>query len=301
MAELLKSATKLIPADPVTIAASVAAVVALSLLFSRKRRTSYKGKTVVITGASAGIGEELAIQYARLGANLVLAARRTEDLNAVRDRCAKLGVKAIAVKTDVSQEDDAKNLVAAAIKEFGSIDVLLLNAGVGCLLRVGDVTDVEPIRRMFDINYWGCVYPTIHALPHLRKSKGTVIGISSLASIVPTPRRAFYGASKKAINAFFECLRQEEDDIQVTIVCPGFVMSQIHDRAYTGGAPLKREVGHFMSAETAANIIIDAGATGKQIEIMTASGKIGYMLYPFLPKIIQRLAKAKSERSVKMD
>jgi len=264
------------------------------------RKSFYKGRTVVLTGASAGIGEELALILAGYGAKLVLSARRVEKLEAVVEKCKKLGAEAIAVPTDVSKESDCKNLIETAVKKFGSIDVLLLNAGTGCLMKLAEVNDMKPYRDTFDINFWGYVYPTHQALSYLRQSKGTVIAISSLAAKLPTPRRCAYGASKAAVHSFFDCLRMEEPAIQFSIVCPGFVLTEIHDRAFTpGNKKLERERGNFMTANEASHIILNAAADKKDLTIMTLKANFAIYVRPFFTKFIDALALKHAEQSVK--
>jgi len=262
------------------------------------KKKSYKGKVVVITGASSGIGEELAIQFAKLGSKLVLAARRIENLESLVSKCKKLGTDAIAVRTDVSKESDCKELVDATIKKYGTLDVLVLNAGVGCIMKLSEAEDMKAFRDTMEINFWGYVYPTYHALSSLRKSKGTIIAISSLAAILPTPRRNVYGASKAAVITFLNCLRQEESAIQITIVCPGFVKTEIHDHAHTpGNEKLHRELGNFMSATECANITIDCAANGVQLHVMTLKARIAYYFRPFITKFVDKLAKNHAEAS----
>eukprot|EP01118_Nematostelium_gracile_P007518 TRINITY_DN2451_c0_g1_i3.p1 TRINITY_DN2451_c0_g1~~TRINITY_DN2451_c0_g1_i3.p1 ORF type:complete len:302 (-),score=86.92 TRINITY_DN2451_c0_g1_i3:17-922(-) len=267
-------------------------------LFPRKRQ-NYKGKSIIITGASSGIGEELAVQYAKLGARLVLAARRIDRLNDLVNKCKSLGAAdAIAVQVDVTKESDCKNLIDKTIQAYAAIDLLLLNAGQSCLIKVSELTDLYPYRQTMEINYWGYVYPTIYALPFLRTSHGTITVISSLSAIFPTPRRAAYSASKLAVHGFFNCLRTEEPNIQVTIVAPGFVMSEIHDKAFSV-SKLEREKKKFMSTPECASIIIDAAATGKREEIMTTSAKFANIARVFFPTLIEKMVLKRSEDSVK--
>jgi len=285
----------------VGLAGTLSLALLYRLLFGRTKRTSYKGKCVVLTGASSGIGEQLAYQFAAQGARLVLAARRVDMLGAVLQKCKELGGEAIAVPTDVAKPTDCKNLVDAAVKAYGTIDLLLLNAGVGCLLQVNDLVasnDFSPYRQTMEVNYWGSVYPTVYALPYLRKSHGTVLSISSLASKFATPGRAGYSASKCAINGFLSCLRVEEKDIHVCTVCPGFVVSEIHEHAFKAKA-MEREIGTFMSAEQAAKIIIDAGATRKRELIMTLSANFGVYASLFFPTFVDNLAVRKAQNSFK--
>jgi len=265
-----------------------------------RKRANYKGKVVVITGASTGIGEQLAIQFAKLGSKLVLAARGKEKLEKVEKECQSYGAQTLIFPMDVSEEKQCKKLIEEAVNRFGVIDVLLLNAGVGCLMKLSETLDVTPYKTTMDINFWGYVYPAYYALPFLRKAHGTVIVISSLASKNPVPRRAAYAASKCAVNAFFDVMRVEEPNIQVTTVYPGFVLSDLHDRAYKPPeANLQRHKEKFMTADTCASLIIQAAAEGRREEIMTFKAKLSHFLRPFIPGILDHLSSKYSESSVK--
>lgn len=280
----------------------VAIIITISVFykfFKKATRKSYQGKVVIITGASSGIGEALALEFAKQKLKLVLAARRVDRLEEVVKRCKSLGSEAIVIPTDVAKQADCKNLIEKTVQTFGQVDVLVLNAGIGCLLKADEFTeDFSELKRIWDVNYWGCVYPTHYALQQLRKSHGTVISISSLASKFPTPRRTIYGSTKSAVNAFFNCLRVEEPNIQFTNICPGFVLSEIHDKAVSRG-PLHREKGSFMTAERCAEIIVEAAAEGRREEVMTPLGKAGVYMNVFAPSLVDWLAMKKAEASVK--
>jgi len=267
--------------------------------FKISKLNLYKGKTVVITGASSGIGEEMAYQFAELGSNLVLAARRLDTLEGVVKKCQQFGVRAIAVKTDVAVESDCKTLVDNAVKTFGSIDVLVLNAGKGCLMRLDEAKDLKPYRDVMAINYWGYVYPTYYALEQLKQSNGTIIAVSSLSAKLATPRRSAYAASKAAVHGFFDRLRLEVPNVQITLVAPGFVLTELHDTAFTPGKKLEREKGNFMTVKECTKIIIDSAANKQQEVIMTFKGSLAAKLRPFFPSFIDSLTKRHAEKSVK--
>jgi len=284
------------------IAASISFFAVYAVILT-SRGKSFKGKVVVITGCSSGIGEELAYKYAKHGSKLVLAARRIEKLRTIVDQCNVIGQEsggvATAVATDVTNEEECGHLINEAVKLYNAIDLLILNAGQGCLMKVADMNDTKPLRHAMEVNFWGSVYPTIKALPHLRKAGGAVCVISSLASILPTPRRALYGASKSAVNIFFSSLRSEEPTIHVTIVCPGFVSTEFHQNSYTAsGGPLKRKTRNFMTPKECASLIARAVAEGKREYIMSASGRLGNYLRPFLPGAVDRFSANHAEKSV---
>jgi NAD(P)-dependent dehydrogenase (short-subunit alcohol dehydrogenase family) len=138
-------------------------------------------QVVAITGASKGIGAELARQLAAKGSKLVLAARSEAELESVAADCRKAGASVVVVKADVAVERDCQAMVAGAITAFGRLDALVNNAGATMWARFEDIRDLSTLERIMQVNYMGAVYCTRHALPHLRQSKGLLVGISSLA------------------------------------------------------------------------------------------------------------------------
>src|SRR5262252_6221496 len=155
---------------------------------------------IIITGASKGIGAELARQMAARGARLVLAARNEAELTAVADECRKLGATGvITVKCDVAVEHDCQTLVTAALLAFGRIDVLVNNAGISMWARFEDIRDLSILDRIMRVNYMGAVFCTAHALPHLKATQGRIVGIASLAGRTGVPTRTGYSASKHAM------------------------------------------------------------------------------------------------------
>src|SRR5215831_1104573 len=155
-----------------------------------------KDKVVVITGASKGIGAELARQLAAKGARLVLAARSEKELEGVAAECREVGAQVVAVRADVTSERECQAIVAGATTAFGQLDVLVNNAGATMWARFEDVQDMSILERIMQVNYMGAVYCTHHALPHLKQSKGRIVGISSLAGKVGVPTRTGYSAAK---------------------------------------------------------------------------------------------------------
>ncbi|HVF15991.1 MAG TPA: SDR family oxidoreductase, partial [Steroidobacteraceae bacterium] len=221
---------------------------------------------MVLTGASAGIGLELARQLAQQQACLVLAARDAALLETAAARCRELGAKAIAVPTDVSDKAQCEKLIERALAEFGRIDTLINNAGISMHARFDELKDIEAVDRITAINYLGSVYCTFYALPHLKKTSGRIVGMSSLAGRNGVPTRTIYSATKHAMMGFFDSLRIElrEDRVSVTVIYPGFVSTDIAERAIgPDGRPLgtrpvsKRDA---MSAEECARRTLDAAA-----------------------------------------
>ena len=137
-----------------------------------------QNKVVIITGASSGIGKALAEKYASKGWDLVLAARRIERLHELKSQLKDVNV--LTVKTDVTQEADCKYLIDSAFREFGRIDVLINNAGISMRASIEDV-EIDVLRKLMDVNYWGTVYCTKFALPHLLAKKGSLVGVISVS------------------------------------------------------------------------------------------------------------------------
>ncbi|KAF7134241.1 hypothetical protein RHSIM_Rhsim08G0192100 [Rhododendron simsii] len=192
------------------------------------------GKVVLITGASSGIGEHLAYEYARRGAYLALSARRENRLRSVADRALELGAPdVIAVRADVSRVDDCRRFVEEAVNHYGRLDHVVNNAGISHVCMLEEVDDVTNLRPVMDINFWGSVYTTRFAAPHLRNTGGKIIALSSSALWLTLPRMSIYNASKAAMFALFETLRVEfAPEIHITIVTPGFIESELTQGKY---------------------------------------------------------------------
>ncbi|XP_010249449.1 PREDICTED: 11-beta-hydroxysteroid dehydrogenase 1B-like [Nelumbo nucifera] len=187
------------------------------------------GKVVLITGASSGIGEQLAYQYAKRGARLLLVARRKNCLQEVAEKARGFGSPdVVVVQADVSKVDDCKRFVDEAISHFGRMDHLVSNAGIASVCMFEDSSDITKFAPIMDTNFWGSVYTAYFAVPHLRKSKGKIIVNASSAGWLPLPRMSVYNASKAAVINFYETLRVELGrDIGITIVTPGFTESEM--------------------------------------------------------------------------
>jgi len=188
-----------------------------------------KGKVVVITGASSGLGEAAARLLSSEGACVMLGARRLDRLNFLADELNRSGGKAVAVVTDVTQRDQVKRLVDIAVEKFGRIDVLINNAGLmphSPLERL----KVEEWERMIDVNIKGVLYGIAAALPHMKRQKsGHIINVSSVAGHKVTPAGAVYSATKHAVRALSEGLRQELKpyNLRTTIISPGAVATEL--------------------------------------------------------------------------
>jgi short-subunit dehydrogenase len=256
-----------------------------------------RDKVVAITGASKGIGAELARQLAAKGVRLVLAARSEKELDEVAAECRKAGASVVCVKADVTMERDCQSIVSGAVVAFGRLDMIVNNAGASMWARFEDIDDMSILKRLMDVNYMGAVYCTKHALPHLRDSKGLIVGISSLAGRTGVPTRTGYSAAKHAMTGFFDSLRIELDGsgVGVTMIYPGFVSTGIRENA-TGpdGKPIMVspvKEGEVMSVQDCARRIATAMERREREVVMTARGKIGLFLKLFAPSLIDRMAK----------
>lgn len=254
-------------------------------------------KTVILTGASAGIGRSLAIALAQQGANLVLAARNQTALESVVSACTEAGGKAIAVPTDVSQPQACQQLIERAIATFGQIDVLVNNAGISMLTRFDQITDLTIFEQVMQVNYLGAVYCTHYALPYLKASQGLLVAISSLCGKTAIPTRSGYVASKHAMQGFFDTLRIElrGSGVHVLVVSPGFVATDIRQRALgANGQPLgqspRDESQGNMSVAECVRQIVQAMEQRKRDYPMTWKGKVIPWAKLLLPRLVDRLA-----------
>ncbi|RZK39546.1 MAG: SDR family oxidoreductase [Pedobacter sp.] len=266
---------------------------------------NFKDKTVIITGASSGIGKALAEELAQRGANLVLGARQFVTLCEITAGLeAKYGVKALAVQTDVSKEEDCKTLVHQAVATFGKIDVLINNAGLSMRALFNDL-DLSVIKNLMDVNFWGTVYCTKYALPEILKTKGSIVAVSSIAGYRGLPGRTGYSSSKFAMNGFMEALRTEllKTDVHVMVACPGFTTSNIRVTALSKDGAVHGETSmeeaKMMSAEEVAVRISDGIAARKRTLVMTRQGKLAVWMNKLFPaftdkKVFELFSKEKN-------
>ena len=253
-----------------------------------------KSKTVIITGASSGIGLACAKAFARQGANLVLGARRYVDLCEIAQSLEKKhDIRAVAVQCDVAKEADCQGLVEQAIAIFGGVDVLVNNAGISMRALFSDL-DLAVLHRLMDVNFWGTVYCTKHAMAELLRSKGSVVAVSSIAGFRGLPGRTGYSASKFAINGFMESLRVEnlKNGLHVMVACPGFTTSNIRQTALNQQGQAHGETsmdeGNMMSAEEVAERIVHGVTHRKRTLVMTRQGKLAVLMNKLLPTWVDK-------------
>lgn len=252
-----------------------------------------RNKVVVITGASSGIGYALAKEFASKGVRLSLGARRTELLEKLKDELP--GTEILIQKTDVSIENDCRMLIEETIKRFGQIDILVNNAGISMRALFEDV-DLKVIRQLMDVNFYGTVYCTKYALPYLLITKGSLVGVISIAGYVGLPGRTGYSASKFAIRGFLDSLRIEnlKKGLHVLVAAPGFTASEVRKVALTtdgsqqGETP--RDESKMMSSEECAFHIVNAVRKRKRELILTfTEGKLTVFLGKLFPSLLDKL------------
>lgn len=252
-----------------------------------------KNKVVIITGASSGIGEACAIAYASNGAKIVIAARNIEKLNNVANKIREIGAEVLSVKCDVSIKEDCKKLTEQTIAEFGRIDILINNAGISMRAIFNDM-ELDVMEKIMAINFFGTVYCTKFALPHILKNKGSVVGVSSIAGYVGLPARTGYSASKYAMQGFLDALRTEnlKTGLHVMIACPGFTASNIRNTALSkdGSAQSEspRDEAKMMTAEQVADFIMKGIEKKKRTLVLTSQGKLVVLLSKFFPKFVEK-------------
>ncbi|KAM0934995.1 putative 11-beta-hydroxysteroid dehydrogenase [Dioscorea sansibarensis] len=258
-------------------------------------------KAVIITGASSGIGEHLAYEYAKKGANLVLVAKRERSLREVADQAQGLGAPdVLIVPADVSNYDDCQRFIEAAVNRFGRLDHLVNNAGISHACMFEEVSNVKNFTTLMDVNFWGSVYATYLAVPHLKKTRGKIIVNASAGGWLPYPRMSFYNASKSAMINFFETLRVEfGSEIGITIVTAGWTESEMTKGKFLAGdgklvvdqemRDVQMGLNPVICSEECAKAIVDAARRGKHYLTVPTWIGVMYLWRVFVPEVIDLL------------
>ena len=256
-------------------------------------KEKFTDKVAIVTGASSGIGEATAREFARYGSRVVLAARRTGRLDAIVRNIEEEGGTAIWVETDVSKEEDCKKLISKTVEEFGKIDILINNAGLSMRSTFLDV-DLDVLHRLMNVNFWGTVYCTKYALPHLISQKGSLVGVSSVAGFHGLPGRTGYSASKFAMHGFLETVRIENlrTGLHVMIIAPGFTSTEIRTHALKADgtkqdeSPRKEE--DLMEPEYVARWILKGLIKKKRNKLLTWDGRLTALFQRIIPELVDR-------------
>ena len=252
----------------------------------------FKNKVVAITGGTSGIGEALIEMLLPLGAKVGTCGRNQSKLYDLQLKYHSLPFHCVVA--DVSKLNDCKMFIDSTIKQFGSIDILINNAGISMRALLKDA-DFEVFRRTMDINYFGTVYCTKLALESIIKTKGSIVGVSSIAGFRGLPGRSGYSASKFALNGWLEAIRTElvKDDVNVLCVCPGFTRSNIRNAALNENAEAtgesKMDEEKMMSPEECASHILNAIEKRKRTLILTSTGKRAVFMNKFFPSFTDKL------------
>ena len=252
-----------------------------------------KDKVVIITGGSSGIGKALAHEFGMRGSKVMITGRNGYNLEKAVNELTDKGVDIVGFRGDVSIEDDNRRMAADAVERFGTIDLLVNNAGIS-MRALFEETDVDVVRRVMDTNFFGMVYATKYCMPEIIRNRGSIIGVSSIAGFRGLPGRTGYSASKFALNGFLEALRLElsPKGTHVLTACPGFTSTNIRIKALTkngatqGESP--REESHMMSAEECAQRIYVATLKRKRTLVLTTEGKLTVFMNKWLPGLVDR-------------
>jgi short-subunit dehydrogenase len=254
-----------------------------------------RSKSVVITGAGSGIGAALARRFARAGWRLGLLDREEERVRQVAEELRAGGASAVAVRCDVTRLEECQTALDAVRDAYGGIDVLINNAGITHVGRFRE-TDVDVIRRVMEVNFFGSVHCTKAALPDLIERRGQIIVLSSVAGLAPLATRTGYSASKHALHGFFESLRVEhsKDGLAVTLVCPSFVRTRIGDHALAadGGAAMRDArtgVRGAIEPDVVADAIFDAALKRPRSLVLPRRARLFLWIWQLAPSLYERL------------
>jgi short-subunit dehydrogenase len=239
-------------------------------------RNTFKERTVIITGASSGIGKALALQLADEGAWLALAARNAQRLDSLAEECEQRGGKALAIPTDVADESRCRALVQRTQEIYGRIDTLVNNAGIDVVAKLEDLPDLTLFKHVIAVNFYGTVYCTYYALPYLKETRGRIVNMSSLGGMLAIPLNTSYVASKFAVIGFSDSLRMEvkQAGVSVTAICPSLVVTEFHERYLDKDGHSKGPAGRAiyteqtMTADQCAQIVVRAARRRKRQVVM---------------------------------
>jgi len=254
----------------------------------------FPNKAVIITGGTSGIGKALAQAFATNDAQVIITGRNAEKLAETKQELKRLGLDIVTFNGDVSNYADCEAMAKLAVDTFGGIDILVNNAGIS-MRAIFEEVDISVIKQLMDVNFYGTVYATKACLPYLLKSKGSLVGISSIAGYRGLPGRTGYSASKFAMNGFLEALRTEtlNQGLHVLMVAPGFTASNIRKTALVADGSAQGETPRneekMMPAEAVADAVLKAIGKRKRDLLLTGQGRLTKMLNCMFPSFMDRM------------
>ncbi|MFD2785211.1 SDR family oxidoreductase [Hymenobacter rubripertinctus] len=253
-----------------------------------------KDKVVLITGGTSGIGRATALAFGQAGARVAITGRNEARLRETARELTRLGIVHLTIRADVGVEQDSARAVQETVTAFGRLDVLINNAGISMRALFRDA-DLDVIRQLMQTNFFGTVYATKFALPHITAVRGSIVGISSIAGYRGLPGRTGYSASKFAMHGFLEALRTEllPQGVHVLLACPGFTASNIRNVALAAdGSPQgesPRNEQQMMSSAEVAQHLLTAVVQRRRDLVLTGQGKLTVLLNKLLPGLADKL------------
>ena len=250
-----------------------------------------KGKVVVVTGATSGIGEACARRFGMQGARVAITGRNQEKVDNTVAMLQSEGIDCIGILAEAGDESQNKLMAEEVMKRFGRIDILINNAGISMRALFQDM-DLAVFKKVMDTNFWGSVYATKYCLEEIVHNKGSIVAVSSVNGFRGTPARTAYTASKYAMNGFFESLRTEvmKKGVHVLVACPGFTASNIRKSALLADgstqAESPREEGKMMASDQVAKAILHATLKRRRDLVLTTQGKMASFLNKWIPGIM---------------
>ena len=261
----------------------------------RRRRQRFAGTVVFITGASSGIGAALSLEFAREGADVVLAARRRDRLESVAAGIGAIGRRAVVASCDVTREGNLERAAAAGRAAFGKLDVVVANAGFG-VTGVLERLSLDDYRRQLETNVFGVLRTVYATLDDLKKSQGRLVVIGSVSGYIALAGSSPYSMSKFAVRALADSLGHElvEHGVSVTLISPGFVDSEIRQVDNRGILRMEKPAPRIpapmvMATPTAARKIVDAVARRRREVVITALGKVSVFLHRHAPGLLAQM------------
>ncbi len=249
------------------------------------------GKVALITGSSRGIGLETARQLAARGAKIVLNARGKERLESACKELVMDGYDAISIPSDVSSPDECEKMIKRIVDEFGRLDILINNAGISMRSVMEDLS-AETCRQIVDVNMLGCIYPTFYSIPEIKKSRGSIVYISSIAGIIGLPTATLYCATKRGLVGLADSLRCELAPlgVHIGVVYVGFTENDPDKKVLgPGSESVPHNRPNHMSRKVVAKNVVDLIKKRKNHVVLTPVGKLVSFAAWFSPKLVQKI------------